>query len=167
MTKNVFKQTAIVLIMGMAAHIFAYNICEDCEEKKIPDGKKVCRECQQKRNSAEFTMRLLGLSKDDSEAVDPEEVGPIKRAIKKHVYSDPMYRQFRRKNGYGDERVELSSDRIKVTRCFKYTDGTPGAEATFVYDGNEHKLKMEKHSSGWKVTRFLVNGKDVRWALRE
>jgi len=167
MTKNVFKQAAIVLLMGVAAHIFAYNICEDCEEKKIPDGKKVCRECQQKRNSAEFTMRLLGLSKDDSEAVDPEEVGPIKRAIRKHVYSDSMYRQFRRKNGYGDERVEISTDDIKVTRGFKYHGGTPGAEASFEYDGADHKLKLYKTSSGWKVDRLLVDGKDIRRFLRD
>ena len=31
---------------------FAYNICEVCENKQIPDGKKVCKSCERKQTAA-------------------------------------------------------------------------------------------------------------------
>ena len=50
-------KTFISIIASISVvNTFAYNICEVCENKQIPDGKKVCQSCERKQTAATQQM---------------------------------------------------------------------------------------------------------------
>lgn len=60
--KNIKVKLSMTLLAVLSmVNVFAYNICEVCEKTRIPDGKKICRNCQNRANkqSMNFISSLM------------------------------------------------------------------------------------------------------------